>query len=97
MPGPPTRAAGEGSLTGEPLLLPPRCLSPTFSWLSSCLCSMATELRAAELRLGDAETELARRAEEAQVGGCPAREGHGPACSSPDRQGACMLHAPPQV
>lgn len=32
------------------------------------LCSMATELRAAELRLSDAGAQLARRAEEAQVG-----------------------------
>ena len=31
------------------------------------MCSMATELRAAELRLNEAEAQLARRAEEAQV------------------------------
>lgn len=30
-------------------------------------CSMTTELRARQLRLGDAETQLARRVEEAQV------------------------------
>ena len=53
-------------------------------------CSMSTELRAAQLRLGDAETQLARRAEEAQVclGACimegqPARLASHACCHRP--------------